>query len=247
MTTTLFISDLHLQADEPDIAQGFLDYLNYRASKAHTLYILGDLFEGWIGDDACGPFENRMIDALRTLSNQGTRIFVMHGNRDFLLGQDFARMAGATLIDDPQVIHLSGQPVLLMHGDSLCTRDEDYMRFRAMARNPQWQAGILEKSVEERLALARQLRQQSGEANSNKAEDIMDVTPEEVEQIMAQHQVQTLIHGHTHRPDEHDVSLDGKTGRRLVLGDWKDNTGWELRHDDTDLILESFSLSDLPH
>ncbi|MCM5703778.1 UDP-2,3-diacylglucosamine diphosphatase [Larsenimonas salina] len=247
MTTTLFISDIHLFEQEPETAQGFLDYLAFRAPDADDLYILGDLFEGWIGDDAQGPFEARIIEALRTLSEQGTRVHVMHGNRDFLLGHAFAEESHTHLIDDPSLIALGDTPVLLMHGDSLCTQDPEYMKFRAMARDPNWQNAILAKPLEERLALAKQLRQQSGEANSRKADDIMDVAPDAVLDALREHNVRTLIHGHTHRPDIHDVDLGGDAAKRYVLGDWKDNLGWELRHEGDTLSLVSFSLTDLSH
>ncbi|WP_136063880.1 UDP-2,3-diacylglucosamine diphosphatase [Modicisalibacter radicis] len=241
--TTLLISDLHLHPGEPAIAQGFLEYLEREARHADTLYILGDLFEAWIGDDYQGEFEAGILAALKRLSAAGTRLYFMHGNRDFLIGDDFAAATGATLLTDPSVVDLGGERVMLMHGDSLCTRDEAYMAFRAKARDPQWQAQILALPVEQRLELAKQIRQQSGEANSNKAEDIMDVTPSEVENIMAEHGVRTLIHGHTHRPDVHRLEVDGQPARRIVLGDWHSDRGWQVRADGrTAPLLESFPL-----
>ncbi len=241
--TTLLISDLHLHPNEPAIAQGFLDYLEREARHAEALYILGDLFEAWIGDDYQGEFETTIIEALKRLSDAGTRLYFMHGNRDFLIGDGFAAATGATLLPDPCVVELGGERTLLMHGDSLCTRDEAYMAFRAKARDPQWQAQILALPVEQRLELAKQIRQQSGEANSNKAEDIMDVTPAEVQRTMAEHGVLTLIHGHTHRPDVHHLKVDGKPAQRIVLGDWHSDRGWQVRADDqTAPRLESFPL-----
>lgn len=231
--TTLLISDLHLHAGVPEIAKGFLGYLDREARHADALYILGDFFEAWIGDDYQGEFETRIIEALRQLTDGGTRLYFMHGNRDFLIGDGFAQATGATLLPDPCTVELGGEPggerTLLMHGDSLCTRDEAYMKFRAMARDPQWQAQILALPVEQRLELARNLRSQSGEANSNKAEDIMDVTPEEVVKAMTEHGVRTLIHGHTHRPAVHELQVDGQAARRIVLGDWQPEQGWEIR------------------
>ena len=227
--TTLLISDLHLHAGSPDIARGFLRYLDEQARHADALYILGDFFEAWIGDDYHGEFESDIMTALRRLSDDGTRLYFMHGNRDFLIGEGFARATGATLLPDPSIVDLGGQRVMLMHGDSLCTRDEAYMKFRAMARDPQWQAQILAMPVEQRLELARNLRNQSGEANSNKAEDIMDVTPNEVVREMAAHGVRTLIHGHTHRPAVHELHVDGEPAQRIVLGDWQASQGWEVR------------------
>lgn len=245
--TTLLISDLHLHPGEPAIVQGFLAYLEREARHADTLYILGDLFEAWIGDDYQGEFEAGILEALKRLSDAGTRLYFMHGNRDFLIGDGFAAATGATLLPDPSVVDLGGEPggerALLMHGDSLCTRDEAYMAFRAKARDPQWQAQILALPVGQRRELAKQIRQQSGQANSNKAEDIMDVTPAEVERAMAEQGVRTLIHGHTHRPDVHRLGVDGQPAQRIVLGDWRSDRGWQVRADDqTAPLLESFSL-----
>ncbi|WP_048307031.1 UDP-2,3-diacylglucosamine diphosphatase [Halomonas sp. PR-M31] len=229
--TTLLISDLHLHPGAPEIARGFLDYLKHSAQKAQALYILGDLFEAWIGDDyhLNGDFEAPILEALKRLGDAGTQVYFMHGNRDFLIGEDFAKACGVTLLPDPHLLELDGKRILLMHGDSLCTRDEEYMKFRAMTRDPQWQAQILALPVQERLELARNLRNQSGEANSNKAQDIMDVTPGEVVKVMQEHQVRTLIHGHTHRPDVHALDIEGEPAKRFVLGDWKSDQGWDIR------------------
>ncbi|HET8790798.1 MAG TPA: UDP-2,3-diacylglucosamine diphosphatase [Modicisalibacter sp.] len=245
--TTLLISDLHLHAGAPEIAEGFLGYLERQARHADALYILGDFFEAWIGDDYQSAFETRIIDALAQLTKGGTRLYFMHGNRDFLIGEGFAQATGATLLSDPSVIELDcvegRKRVLLMHGDSLCTRDEAYMKFRAMARDPQWQAQILALPVEQRLELAKNLRSQSGEANSNKAEDIMDVTPDEVIAAMAKHGVRTLIHGHTHRPAVHELHVEGQPAKRMVLGDWQPDRGWEIRiEEDCSPQLRHFSL-----
>lgn len=241
--TTLLISDLHLHAGAPEIADGFLEYLDRQARHADALYVLGDFFEAWIGDDYQGAFETRIIEALAQLTKGGTRLYFMHGNRDFLIGEGFAQATSATLLPDPSVVELNGKRVLLMHGDSLCTRDEAYMKFRAMARDPQWQAQILALPVEQRLELAKNLRSQSGEASSNKAEDIMDVTPSEVTKAMAKHGVLTLIHGHTHRPAVHDLQVNGQSATRLVLGDWRPNQGWEIRVEgDNDPELRYFAL-----
>lgn len=235
---TLLISDLHLHPGAPEITEGFLRWLEGRACGSDTLYILGDFFEAWIGDDlldlaGADPSGNadlaaRIARALKRLAEDGTEIFLMHGNRDFLLGDRFAREAGATLLEDPSVVELGGKPVLLMHGDSLCTRDEAYQAFRAQARNPLWQQQVLSMPIDQRVALAGQLRAQSGEANSNKAEDIMDVTPEEVVKVMAENGVTTLIHGHTHRPAVHELEVDGRPAQRIVLGDWQPGKGWEI-------------------
>ncbi len=247
--TTLFIADLHLQQDTPELTQAFLNYLAYRARDAHTLYIMGDLFESWIGDDAIGDFEQQVIDALRRFSDGDRHLYIMHGNRDFLLGERFAKLTGAVLIDDPATITIDKEvPALLMHGDSLCTQDGEYMQFRAMTRDPQWQQQTLALPVEQRRQLADRMREGSGSANSSKADDIMDVSQAAVEEIMEQCHVRTLIHGHTHRPDVHDFRLHGdEAAKRYVLGDWQHakDEGWEVRLDDATLTLERFSLSEL--
>ncbi|WP_110648297.1 UDP-2,3-diacylglucosamine diphosphatase [Salinicola peritrichatus] len=238
----LLIADLHLQPSQPEIAQGFVDYLRGPAREASSLTILGDLFEAWIGDDYRGDFEQRIVAELRACSDAGTRLAFMHGNRDFLIGESFAADSGCALLEDPTVVELAGQRVLLMHGDSLCTRDEAYMAFRQQARDPAWQARILAMPVAERLALAKQLRAQSGEANSNKAEDIMDVTPSAVIETLETHDARILIHGHTHRPDVHDIEVAGEPAKRYVIGDWRPERGWQLRVEDDRLTLESFAL-----
>ncbi|MDA5562669.1 UDP-2,3-diacylglucosamine diphosphatase [Cobetia sp. MMG027] len=229
--TTLFISDLHLQPETPEIAQGFLDYMARLATcepAVDRLYLLGDIFEVWVGDDYRDDFTQRMSEAMQRVSARGTRLYFMHGNRDFLIGETFAAEAGVTLLPDPSVIELDGERVLLMHGDSMCTRDEAYMKFRAMTRDPQWQAQILAMPLEQRLALAQSLRMQSGETNSEKDEAIMDVTPEEVVREMREHGVRTLIHGHTHRPAVHELEIDGEAARRIVLGDWRPDTAFDI-------------------
>ncbi|WFM69772.1 UDP-2,3-diacylglucosamine diphosphatase [Halomonas sp. CKK8] len=252
--TTLLISDLHLHPGAPQVTEGFLHWLDERARGCDALYILGDFFEAWIGDDLLDLGEQdptgnatlaaRIATALKRLADGGTAIYLMHGNRDFLLGERFANEAGASLLPDPSVVTLGGKRVLLMHGDSLCTRDEAYQTFRAQARHPRWQEQVLSMPIQERLALARQLREQSGEANSNKAEDIMDVTPDEVVKAMAEHGVTTLIHGHTHRPAVHDLEVDGQPGKRYVLGDWQPDQGWEIVvEDDAEPQLQPFSLA----
>ncbi|WP_308812445.1 MULTISPECIES: UDP-2,3-diacylglucosamine diphosphatase [Halomonas] len=245
--TTLLIADLHLHPEAPQITQGFFDYLERNTAEGTDLYLIGDIFDAWIGDDlmdlgAADPSGHaalacQVAERLKAASDAGMRLFLMHGNRDFLLGESFAQRAGATLLDEPERLDLGGEPTLVMHGDSLCTSDEAYMAFRAKARDPQWQAGVLAMPIPERLALASQLRQQSGEANSTKAADIMDVTPEEVVDVMQAHEVRRLIHGHTHRPAVHDLSLAGPQGdpvsaQRIVVGDWTRDQGWEVRIED---------------
>ncbi|WP_110641674.1 UDP-2,3-diacylglucosamine diphosphatase [Salinicola sp. CPA57] len=238
----LLIADLHLHPSQPDIAKGFIDYLRGPARQASSLTILGDLFEAWIGDDYRGDFEQQIIAELRACAEAGTRLAFMHGNRDFLIGESFAADSGCALLDDPTVVELGGQRVLLLHGDSLCTRDEAYMAFRQQARNPAWQAQILAMPVEERLALAMKLREQSGEANTNKAEDIMDVTPDAVIELMQTHDVRIMIHGHTHRPAVHDLRIGEEAAKRYVIGDWRPGVGWQLRVEGNELTLESFAI-----
>ena len=224
--TTLFISDLHLEESRPDITGAFLSFLKEEAPGAEQLYILGDFFEAWIGDDERTPLQEQVATALHTLSENGTKISLMHGNRDFLLGEDFCARAGATLLDDPTLIDLHGTPTLLMHGDSLCTADVEYQKFRANMRNPQTQKLILARPLKDRQQMARQLREISMATNRGKAEGIMDVTPDEVVRVMEAHDVPLLIHGHTHRPAEHSLEVNGKTAKRIVLGDWDKNLWW---------------------
>jgi UDP-2,3-diacylglucosamine hydrolase len=224
--TTLFISDLHLEESRPDITEAFLTFLDEKAKGVDELYILGDFFEAWIGDDERTPLQEQIAAALRNLRDSGTDIFLMHGNRDFLIGQDFCDRAGATLLDDPTVIDLHGTPTLLMHGDSLCTADVEYQKFRANMRNPQWQQMILQRPLEDRQQMARQLREISMAKNQGKEEFIMDVTPEEVVKDMERHGVQRLIHGHTHRPAVHELTANGAPAKRIVLGDWDKNVWW---------------------
>ncbi len=223
---TLFISDLHLEESRPDITDAFLAFLKNKAMGVERLYILGDFFEAWIGDDERTPLQETVAAVLREVNESGTDIFLMHGNRDFLIGEDFCNRAGATLLDDPTVVDLYGTPTLLMHGDSLCTADVEYQKFRANMRNPQWQQMILARPLEDRQQMARQLREISMAKNQGKEEVIMDVTPEEVVGDMEKHGVQRLIHGHTHRPAIHKLTANGMPAKRIVLGDWDQNIWW---------------------
>ncbi|MCM0611655.1 UDP-2,3-diacylglucosamine diphosphatase [Marinobacter sediminum] len=224
--TTLFISDLHLEESRPDITDAFMGFLKEKAMGVDKLYILGDFFEAWIGDDERTPLQEQVAASLQQLNASGTEIFLMHGNRDFLIGDDFCNRAGATLLDDPTVVDLYGTPTLLMHGDSLCTADVEYQKFRANMRSPQWQQMILQRPLADRQQMARQLREISMAKNQGKEETIMDVTPEEVVKEMEAHGVQRLIHGHTHRPAEHELAANGKLAKRIVLGDWDKHVWW---------------------
>ncbi|MQG95154.1 UDP-2,3-diacylglucosamine diphosphatase [Pseudomonas sp. MN1F] len=238
----LLISDLHLQEERPDITRAFLDLLDGRARHAKALYILGDFFEAWIGDDAMTPFQQSICQALRQLSDSGTAIYLMHGNRDFLIGQDFCAAAGCTLLADPSVIELGGEQVLLMHGDTLCTRDLAYMKMRRYLRNPVSLWILRHLPLTTRQKLARKLRSESRAQTRMKATEIVDVTPEEVPKVMAAHGVRTLVHGHTHRPAIHKLVVDGEPARRIVLGDW-DRRGWTLQVDGQGFALEPFEFS----
>nr|WP_284709262.1 UDP-2,3-diacylglucosamine diphosphatase [Marinobacter sediminum] len=222
----MFISDLHLEESRPDITDAFMGFLKEKAMGVDKLYILGDFFEAWIGDDERTPLQEQVAASLQQLNASGTEIFLMHGNRDFLIGDDFCNRAGATLLDDPTVVDLYGTPTLLMHGDSLCTADVEYQKFRANMRSPQWQQMILQRPLADRQQMARQLREISMAKNQGKEETIMDVTPEEVVKEMEAHGVQRLIHGHTHRPAEHELAANGKLAKRIVLGDWDKHVWW---------------------
>lgn len=238
----LLISDLHLEQERPDISRAFLHFLETRAPQAEALYILGDFFEVWIGDDAMTSFQRSIAQALRQLSDSGTRIYLMHGNRDFMLGKVFCREAGCTLLSDPSLVELGGEKVLLMHGDSLCTQDAAYMRLRRWLRNPLSLLILRNLPLATRRKLARKLRNESRAQNRMKASDIVDVTLAEVPRVMAAHGVRTLIHGHTHRPAIHPLQVAGQPARRIVLGDW-DSQGWALQIDGQDWQLAPFSLS----
>jgi UDP-2,3-diacylglucosamine hydrolase len=238
----LLISDLHLEEERPDISRAFLHFLETRASQAEALYILGDFFEVWIGDDAMTPFQHSIAEALRRLSERGTRIYLMHGNRDFMLGDGFCRAAGCTLLSDPSVVELCGERVLLMHGDSLCTRDEGYMRLRRLLRNPFSLLVLRHLPLSTRRKLARKLRNESRTQTRMKATDIIDVTSELIPRVLAGHRVRTLIHGHTHRPATHELLVNGQPAQRIVLGDW-DRQGWVLQVDESGFHQSSFELS----
>ncbi len=216
----LLISDLHLEAGRPDITQAFLSFLEQHGRLARELYILGDFFNFWIGDDHHSELGSLVAEALKETAESGTAVFLMHGNRDFLMGREFAAHCGASLISEPYLLPHANGNILLLHGDSLCTMDHDYMQFRAMVRNPEWQAAFLARPLAERFAIAQQARQQSKSMSSNKAADIMDVTQDALEELMRSTGVTTLIHGHTHRPAVHEFMLDGKPAQRYVLGDW---------------------------
>lgn len=238
--TTLFISDLHLEDQRPDITRAFFYFLDQFEGKAERLFILGDLFEIWLGDDALTETARRVSTRLKQFSATGCRVFIMHGNRDFLLGPDYARACGAQLIDEPCIIRVAEQDCLLMHGDTLCTDDRLYMDFRTMVRNPDWQKAFLAKPIAERIAFGRQARHQSQEDAKDKTYEILDVNEDAVINTCKQHNTPLFVHGHTHRPDRHVVDLGGRTCERIVLGDWH-SQGWYLIADEDQLELKSFS------
>ena len=233
---TLFISDLHLDPRRPAIVSLFLDFLERRARRADALYILGDLFEAWIGDDDDAELGHTVASALRTLVESGVPTYFLHGNRDFLVGQGFASASQVQLLPESVVIDLADEAVLLLHGDTLCTDDVEYQAFRAQVRDPAWQAGLLARPLAQRRMLASQLRETSRQATQAKGTEITDVNPAAVEHALRTHGVDHLIHGHTHRPTIHQWMLDGRPARRAVLGDWYeqgsvlscDKAGWRL-------------------
>ena len=237
----LFISDLHLEAKRPDITRAFLRLLETRAPSFDELYILGDFFEVWLGDDTIDELGREVVRALSQLSSQGTRVYLMHGNRDFLLGRRFCRAAGCTLLNDPTVVKLNGEPVLLMHGDSLCTDDLEYMRMRRWLRTPASRLLLRNLPKRTRYKLGRKLRDESQSRTRMKAADITDVNLGAVAHIMREKGVKTHIHGHTHRPAIHDLMIDGASAERIVLGDW-DQAGWALEVDENGKRLEAFEL-----
>lgn len=219
----LFISDLHLDRSHPSIANIFVSFLKKHTRPNHTLYILGDFFEAWIGDDDMSLFNLSIMDALKTATSQGLPIYIMHGNRDFLIGKKFLKYTGCQLLPDEHVIEINDKRVLLMHGDTLCTEDEKYLKFRKKMRNWFVQKIILLQSLKKRQAMAARYRAGSKQHTSMAAENIMDVTQAEVERVMQKHNVQHLIHGHTHRQAVHEFQLNGEPATRTVLGAWHEH------------------------
>jgi len=243
--TTLFISDLHLDPSRPAITALFLDFLRGEARQAEALYILGDLFEAWIGDDTPSPAADAVAVALRELADAGMPVFFIRGNRDFLLGEDYARRAGMQILPDPCVIQLYGKPVLLQHGDLLCTDDTAYQAFRAQTRDPAFIAQFLSQPLEARIAFAQKARAASQahqsemkEGDRAQFETVTDVAPAEVVATFRRYGVDTMIHGHTHRPAVHEVQVGDAGCTRIVLGDWYEQ-GSVLRVDAEGFRLEA--------
>lgn len=238
--TALFISDLHLDAERPAATELFIEFLRTEAVEASALYILGDLFEAWIGDDDTEPSHAPIVAALAELRQRGVPCYFMHGNRDFLVGEDFAATTGCRLLGEWHVVEIFGERVLLTHGDLLCTDDEPYQALRATVRDPAWQREFLAKPLAERRAIADSLRRRSRTETAAKPAEIMDVNPGAVADALRRHDVGVLLHGHTHRPGVHALSVDGKPATRIVLGAWHEE-GSVLRWD-----ADGFRLATLP-
>lgn len=241
--TTLFVSDLHLEAERPAITDLFVRFLRERARAARALYVLGDLFEAWVGDDDPAEPGATVARELRALRDAGVPLFFLRGNRDFLLGEAYARRAGMRILPDPAMIVLDGRPVLLMHGDLLCTGDTAYQQFRAQTRDPQWQRQFLAQPLPARVAFAQQARARSQAAQGalkaqGMLDAITDADPATVEETLRRYGIDTLIHGHTHRPAVHALDIDGRPCRRIVLGDWYEQ-GSVLRVADGAFELEA--------
>ncbi|MDA8094251.1 MAG: UDP-2,3-diacylglucosamine diphosphatase [Betaproteobacteria bacterium] len=227
MRPTFFIADLHLSPAHPDTCEHFFAWLKKVASRGEALYILGDLFEYWAGDDdLSSPFNSAVASALLALAQQGVRIYVMHGNRDFLLGEAFARASGATLLPDPTAIDLYGTPTLLSHGDVFCTDDREYAAFRETVRSLAWQNAFLARPLSERRAVAEALRQKSRQAQASKSATLLDVNVAEIDQALHHSGCTRLIHGHTHRPARHIHRVEGSSRERWVLADWYGDGGY---------------------
>jgi len=223
---TYFIADLHLCENRPDITACFLRFLKNDAIEAEKLYILGDLFEAWVGDDDDSPYLKTIADALTQLSLTGTKIYYIHGNRDFLLGKRFAKKAKIHLLPEIDTIDLYGQHVVIMHGDTLCTQDIDYQVFRKKSRSWWWQTAIKSLPLFVRKKIAANYRKKSATATAMKSQEIMDVTESEVIDCLEKYKSQLLIHGHTHRPAVHKVFANDADAERIVLGDWYEQGAW---------------------
>lgn len=236
---TLFIADLHLHTEEPAITAGFLHFLDGVAREVDALYILGDLFEAWIGDDDPNPLHQRVADAIRALVDSGVPCYFIHGNRDFLLGKRFARESGMQLLPQEKVLNLYGRNVLIMHGDTLCTDDAGYQAFRAKVHQPWLQTLFLALPLFIRHRVAAKMRAGSRAANSSKSLAIMDVNQQAVIEAMEKHRVQWLIHGHTHRPAVHQLTANDAPAWRAVLGAWH-SEGSMIRVSESDVELVQF-------
>jgi UDP-2,3-diacylglucosamine hydrolase len=216
----LFVSDVHLDATAPEAVEQFLEFLRTHAADAEALYILGDLFETWVGDDDPDPAKARVRDGIRALTTSGVGCFILHGNRDFLIGRDFCRGTGSKLLADPVVADMDGERVLLTHGDALCIDDHPYQELRSIVRTPDWQRRFLGLPLADRELLANRARAGSREHTSRTIPNIMDVNPDAVSTAYRATRVRRMIHGHTHRPGIHDTAIEGEPAQRIVLGAW---------------------------
>lgn len=236
-----FISDLHLEPAQKAITDGFLSFLD-NLSDAEELYILGDFFEVWIGDDYTNEYIEKINQALKQCAEKGTKIYFMHGNRDFLIGQAWCEKAHCELLDESKLITLGDETILLMHGDSLCTDDVDYMKARFLLRNEQFQTQLLSKPIPERLEFAKKIRSESKESQKGKNYEIMDVNQNAVDQALTAANCSIIIHGHTHRPNVHHWEFQGENRTRYVLGDWGDK-GWFIKWQESEALkLTSFDI-----
>ncbi|MDX1433019.1 MAG: UDP-2,3-diacylglucosamine diphosphatase [Gammaproteobacteria bacterium] len=218
--STLFVSDVHLNDSRPGMVHAFVEFLGSAAREADALFILGDLFDLWLGDDDDRSPHPRICDALARLTASGLPVSVVHGNHDFLLGRQFAARTGCALLGDHTVVDVYGTPVLVMHGDTLCTRDRRYQNYRKVVRNRLVQKLFLSMSFDWRMRKAAGIRSETKKDVALKSDDIMDVTEAAVAEAMRRYRVRHLVHGHTHRPAVHDFELDGQPATRIVLGDW---------------------------
>jgi len=241
MKDIVFISDLHLAPERPQIIELFLRFADEVAAGADELYILGDFLEYWLGDDDPSPALKPVFDKIIALSEEHqTKVFFMHGNRDFLVGNGLAERCHFELIDDPYKINIQGQDVLLMHGDTLCTDDIEYQKFRQVVRSEQWQQDVLSKSLEERIQIAKNLRDQSKKSTKEKEETIMDVNQQETDKTFIENNVDRIIHGHTHRPAIHHKVINDLDTTRVVLGDWFETGSYLRVNDSSEFKLQSF-------
>lgn len=239
---TYFISDLHLERIESPITNiftAFLDDLNQNDS----LYILGDLFESWIGDDNVSELSQYISDRLLMLSERDISVAIMHGNRDFLIGEDFCKASSIELINDPRIIEIDTKKVMLTHGDELCTDDSEYQAFRSVVRNPLWQKDFLNFPISKREKIAGEAKDASKDSKENKAMEIMDVNTDAVLKAFNDHDIEIMIHGHTHRPNIHKVSNEGKNLTRYVLGDWSKNSAIILKWNEAEVELMDLAQS----
>jgi len=241
MEDIVFISDLHLMPEQPQVMDLFKRFIKDIASEADTLYILGDFLEVWWGDDDPAVGYQDVFNSLTTLATEkNTNIYLMHGNRDFMIGEELAKRCHFQLIHDPHKIKIQDRDVLLMHGDTLCTDDVEYQKFRQMVRNPQWQQQVLTKTLEERFQLAQSIRENSKQSTTDKDEYIMDINQDETDRVFIENNIDLIVHGHTHRPAIHSKTINGNETTRVVLGDWHETVSYLRINDNSELKLSSY-------